>query len=96
MGYDEEVRAGQNWKHCNACGIDYLDECPSCNHRTLYHVEVGIPDGPDDFTFEDCSCGCNDFWDKYEAIRHAKELSGKNDIIVRVVDDNGKEIYANA
>lgn len=96
MSYDDEVRAGQNWKHCNVCGIDYLDECPSCNPRTLYHVEIGVADGPDDYTFDDCGCSCSDFWDKAEAIRHAKELSSNQDIIVRVVDDNGKEIYANA
>lgn len=95
MSYDDEVRAGQNWRHCSVCGIDYLDECPRCNPRTLYHVEVGIPDGPDDFTFEDCGCGCNDFWDKNEAIRHAKSLITGPDQMVRVVDENGRQVWEN-
>ena len=96
MSYDDEVRGDQNWKMCKVCGIDYLDECPSCNPRTLYHVGVGSPDGPDDFEIVDCDCGCPEFWDKQEAISHAKSLVTGPDQLVVVHDSNGKEVWANA
>jgi len=93
MSYDNEVRAGQNWKACGVCGTDYLDECPSCNPRTLYHVEVGIPNGEDDFEMIECECGCEDFWDKKEAIAHARSLITNADQLVRVLDDKGRTIW---
>ena len=82
------------YKHCEACNIEYDgDECPSCN-PTLYHVEIAVPDGPEDFTFQEC--GCNDcpiagYWRKEDAIAHAKMMQ-KYDGSVRVCDENGLEV----
>ena len=93
--YDEEKAQGTDCgkKHCAVCGIDYEEECPSCNPRMLYHVEVGVDMGADDFQFSDCECGCSDFWDKKEAVRHAKE-EHKTGTVMRVCDDEGTEVWA--
>jgi len=93
MSYDDEVRAGQKWKSCQACGVDYLDECPSCNPRNLYYVKRMVPDGPDDFTFEECECDdveCEaGFWDMKMAIAHAKAM-GEGCI---VDDKDGRTVW---
>lgn len=96
MGYDDEVRAGQNWKNCGVCNVDYLDECPSCNPKHLYHVTVGIPNGPDDFEMMECECGdCSEFFDKNDAIRHAKSLITRGEEAVGVDDENGRQVWSN-
>lgn len=84
---------GLSW--CHACGISYEDECPSCNPRVLYHVEIGVDMGKDDFQFTDCGCGCAEFWNKLEAKRHAMSMD-KAGTVVRVVDDEGTEVWATA
>ena len=88
-----------NDKHCQVCNISYDDqECPSCNPKHTYYVEIGIPDGADDFTFQECECNeCpnNGYWNKQEAISHAKACCINADSLVRVCDDEGTEVYAN-
>ena len=82
-------------RYCEVCGIHYEGECPSCNPRVLYHVEVGVDMGHDDFQFSDCECGCVDFWDKKEAISHAVSQD-KDGVVIRVCDDEGTEVWATA
>jgi hypothetical protein len=93
MSYDEEVRAGQNWKNCKVCNVDYLDDCPSCNPTNLYFVKRMVADGPDDFTYEECECDDVDcqagFWDLKAAKAHATEL-GEGHI---VEDKDGREVW---
>ena len=99
MSVDSDRQQGTDYgmKHCQACGIDYEGECPSCNPRTLYHVEIGTPreDDSDEYEFFDCECGCSDFWSLDEAKRHAMEMD-EGLVVVRVCDDNGEEVWATA
>lgn len=87
-----------SFKHCEVCNIHYnADECPSCNPKKYYHVEIGVPSGPDDFEFQSCECGqCSPhgFWDLKDAINHAKALV-KFDGMVRVCDSYGVEVWEN-
>ena len=100
MNHDEEKFQGTDLgKHyCAVCGILYPkeEECPSCNPKTLYYVEIGVPDGPDSIEFQ--ACECNDcaagFWDKDEAVGHAKRVV-RFDGVVRVIDEEGTEVWAN-
>jgi hypothetical protein len=81
-------------KHCKVCSIDYEGtECPSCNPKVLYHVEIGVDMGTDDFQFSDCLCGCADFWDLKEAKEHAREENAQG-TVMRVFDDECTEVWA--
>lgn len=86
-------------KTCHVCHITYEDEeCPSCNPRHTYYVEIGIPSGPDDYEFIPCQCNIcpnNGFWNQRDAISHAKDCITLQDSLVRVVDEQGTEIWAN-
>lgn len=86
-----------NYKHCDACNVNYDgDDCPSCNPKTYYYVEIAVPFGPDDFEFQPCECGdCpeNGYWDKDEAIKHAKAVQ-KFDGGIRVCNENGQEVWS--
>lgn len=83
-------------KYCHVCSLSYESgECPSCNPKNLYHVEYGIPCGPDDFEWRGCECGCGDTCFKREAISHAKSLIRMEEQLVRVCDDQGTEVWAN-
>lgn len=79
-----------NYKHCNVCHIEYDgDECPSCNPRTLYYPNKLIPNGEDDFEFEQCECCekcCEGYWRLSDAKAHAKEFDGV------VLNQQGEEI----
>jgi hypothetical protein len=88
-------------KTCHVCHITYEgDECPSCNPKHTYYVEVGVPDGMSGDSFEFVPCQCNDcpnngYWNEKEAISHAKSLVKFEDSLVRVVEESGVEKWSN-
>jgi len=85
--------------YCQVCSISYEGkECPSCNPRHTYYAEVGIPSTPEEYEFIQCNCHdcpANGFWNKMDAINHAKESILSEFSLVRVVDDTGVEVWAN-
>ena len=87
-------------KYCHACGITYEGtECPSCDPKHTYYVEVGVPDGPDSFEFIPCQCNdCpnNGYWNLRDAKAHAGYfVETLEDAMVRVVDEQGVEVWSN-
>lgn len=86
-------------KYCQECGITYEgSECPSCNPKHSYYVEVGVPDGPDSFEFIPCQCNdCpnNGYWNMKDAIAHANDSLTFADSLVRVVEESGVEKWSN-
>ena len=93
---DNDKAQGTDYGHkfCAVCSIDYEGtECPSCNPKVLYHVEIGVDAGGDEFAFSDCQCGCVDFWNRKDAIAHCKEVQSM-DNVARVCDSEGTEVWA--
>lgn len=87
-------------KHCHSCGIDYEErECPSCNPKVQYYVEIGVDMGKEDFQFSPCKCEeCQElpsFWNLHDAKSHARAM-GKAGVVMRVVDEEGTELWATA
>jgi hypothetical protein len=96
MKHDEEVRAGRNWRSCAVCGVDHLEgECPSCNPVNSYWVGIAVAEGEDDLQFEECGCGCTEFWNLKDAVAHASGIDKDRDCVVQVVDGNGREVWTN-